>query len=235
MESVEQHFIRLGAQIVTPATEIAGKVKTLRGLIFDWDGVFNAGIKGEGQPSSFSEADSMGTNMLRFGLWRFAENLPICALISGADNPGAVQFARREHFDAVYLGIRDKQLALDHLLSNHGLAPELSACFFDDINDVPMARRCGIRCLINRPASPLFKAFARQRRLCDYITGSGSGNHAVREAVEFLLGVADDFDAVVESRAAFDESYREYFSRRQSVRTRYYRQEHSGIVADSGN
>ena len=235
MESVEQHFIRLGAQIITPPTEIAEKVKSLRGLVFDWDGVFNAGIKGEGQPSSFSEADSMGTNMLRFGLWRLAEELPICALISGADNPGAVQFARREHFDAVYLGIRDKQLAIEHLLSNHGLVPEQAACFFDDINDLPMARRCGIRCLINRPASPLFKDFARQRRLCDYITGSGSGNHALREAVEFLLGIADCYEAVVESRAAFDECYRDYFSRRQAVPTRFYRQERSGIMAGTGD
>ena len=38
--------------------------------------------KGEGAESTYSEPDSMGTNLLRYALWRQQGELPIAALIT---------------------------------------------------------------------------------------------------------------------------------------------------------
>ena len=88
-------FSRLGGTFVTPIATLAERMSTVRGFVSDWDGVFNQGTKGEGAESTYSEPDSMGTNLLRYALWRAHGQLPIAALITGADNPSARAFAQR--------------------------------------------------------------------------------------------------------------------------------------------
>jgi 3-deoxy-D-manno-octulosonate 8-phosphate phosphatase (KDO 8-P phosphatase) len=172
----------------------------------------------------------MGTNMLRFGLWLRRQRLPVCALISGENNSAARQFAQREHFDAVYTGIRDKRLAVDHLCNRHQLAAEDFACVFDDINDLGMARLCGLRFLVKRTASPLLTSYITTGDLCDYVTATTGGDQAVREISEIMLGLMAMYQKVVQSRVAADASYSDYFSQRQSVTTLFYRQEAEGII-----
>jgi hypothetical protein len=89
-------FSRLGGTFVTPAATLVERMRTIRGFVSDWDGVFNQGAKGEGAESTYSEPDSMGTNLLRYALWRKHGKLPIAALITGAENPSARNFAVRE-------------------------------------------------------------------------------------------------------------------------------------------
>ncbi|GMQ89979.1 MAG: hypothetical protein BMS9Abin10_0319 [Gammaproteobacteria bacterium] len=223
-------FSAAGAVFVTPPAQLAARLAQVRALVFDWDGVFNAGVKGQASANSFSEADSMGTNMLRYGLWRRTKRLPVSALISGEHNPGAIEFATREHFQHVYVGISDKRLAVEHLCATHELAPHQIACVFDDINDLGMAAMCGIRCLVRRPASPLLNHYVIERKLCDYATGNDACNYAVREVCELLLGLMDAFDTVVASRVDYDDRYREYFVRRQADATRTYVQRSGGVV-----
>ena len=79
-------FQTLGARFVTAPEALQKKLSRIRALIFDWDGVFNAGQKGEGVTSHFTEPDSMGSNMLRFGLWLPQRRMPIVAVITGVDN-----------------------------------------------------------------------------------------------------------------------------------------------------
>jgi len=231
VESVSQQFIELGGVFTSLPAQVVVKLRKIRGIIFDWDGVFNDGSKGEGFSSFFNEADSMGTNMLRYGLWRENGRLPITAVISGEKNRTAIQFALREHFDNVYLGVTNKQLAVKHLCVMHNLEPGRIASFFDDINDLDMAKVCGLRFLINRPASPLIKKYILENALCDYITGNDPRNYAVREVSELLLGLLDIFETVVASRVNYDQTYQEYFSQRQAVSTHCYTQEHNKIVA----
>lgn len=230
VKSLSGCFADAGGVFVTSAAEIATKLRDVGALVFDWDGVFNGGFKSEGLPSTFSEADSMGTNMLRYGLWRKNKQLPTVVVISGADNRTAVQFARRERFQDVYLSISDKRLVIKHLCSRRNVKPHQIVCVFDDINDLGMATMCGLRYLIHRPASPLLKKYARQHRLCDYITGNDSLNYAVREICELSLGLMGAFDIVVDSRVAYDETYQEYFSQRQACATHCYKQEAEKIL-----
>lgn len=212
-------FSALGGVFLTEAAVLAARVESVRGLVFDWDGVFNRGVKGAAAPSTFSEADSMGTNMLRYGLWRAHDALPVCAIITGEANASAELFAAREHFDALHQGVRNKAEAIERFCKEHGLVRDELACVFDDINDLGMVSGCAVRILVRRPASPMLQALAVREALCDYITASEADGHAVRETAELLLGLMGAFDAVVHSRTALDENYARYFAARQAVET----------------
>ncbi len=231
IQKLAEIFTGLGGTFVSPAAEISARLKKIKAIVFDWDGVFNDGFKGEGQPSIFSEADSMGTNMLRYGLWRQNDEFPIAAIISGEQNPTARHFATREHFHHVYLGIADKRNALAHLCHTQKITPENIAFVFDDVNDLSMAAECGLRLMVRRQAGPLLHRYAINKDCCDYITGNSGSNHAVRETMEFMLGFIGNFDAVIDSRTRYDDAYKAYFERRQSVETHNFRVHNNEIIS----
>ena len=215
---LEARFSKLGGVFLTPIATLARRLAQVRGIVCDWDGVFNDGAKGDGSSSMFSEADSMGINMLRYALWRErGETLPVTALITGVDNPSARLFATREHFHALFYGTKSKTGAIEALCTEHRVSPDQLVCLFDDINDLGMAFGCGIRVLVRRDASPLLKDYVARHGLCDYITGLTPREHAVREVVELLLGLLGAFDTVVTSRVAWDADYARFFAARQAV------------------
>lgn len=217
-----EKFTAAGGIFVTPAEELIQKLAECRAVVFDWDGVFNAGRKGHTSTSGFAEVDSMGTNMLRYGLWRRQGVLPYTAIITGENNESAIGFAEREHLTAVYTGIRSKQHVIEHLCGEHELKPAQIACVYDDINDLPMAEVCGLRLRVDSPASPMFANYVERHDFCDYVTGAKSGGYPVREICELLLGLLDAYDDVVTSRVAFDAEYNQYLEARQSVVTACY-------------
>jgi 3-deoxy-D-manno-octulosonate 8-phosphate phosphatase (KDO 8-P phosphatase) len=216
---LEARFTKLGGAFMTPVTVLRERLRGVRGLVTDWDGVFNAGSKGDGTSSTFGEPDSMGINLLRYALYREHNRLPIAALITGEDNPSARAFAEREHFHAIYHGARAKTASIEALCAAHKLSSEQLICFFDDVNDLGMAFACGVRVLVKRTASPLLHDYVTRQKLCDYITGHTSSTHAVREVCELVLGLLGSFDAVVASRVAWDADYARYFAERQAVPT----------------
>ena len=215
---LEARFSKQGGVFLTPAEDIAARLKKVRGIVCDWDGVFNDGAKGHGAASTFAEADSMGMNLLRYALWReHGETHPVTALITGVDNPSARAFAAREHMHAVFLGSKNKTTAVEQLCIKHGLTPEQLVCVFDDVNDLGMAFACGIRVLVRRDASPLLQDYVARYGLCDYITGQQSNAHAVRETAELMLGLLGSFDAVVAARVSWDAEYVRFFAARQAI------------------
>ena len=224
-------FIKEGGVFVTEPERIAGALKNVRALAFDWDGVLGSGRKGSGEASSFHEADSMGTNMLRYGLWRVSKRLPAAAIITGENSPAAYQFAKRERFVAVYRGVRDKRTALEHLCRTRGIEPGQVAFFFDDVNDLGLARECGARFMLRRKAGPMFRDYAMERKLCDYIAANDATNAGVREICELMLALLGEFENVLDSRIAVDESYREYFQARQTSATEFFTEREGEIVA----
>ena len=231
IQRLAEIFTDLGGTFVTPPSAIAAKLKNIKAIVFDWDGVFNDGFKGEGLPSVFSEADSMGTNMLRYGLWRQNSALPIAAIISGEQNQTAQHFATREHFHHVYLGIPDKREALKHLCTTQKIKAENVAFVFDDVNDLGMAAQCGLRLMVKRNAGPLLHNYAIKNDGCDYITANCGSNHAVRETMEFILGFIGNFDSVIDSRIRYDDEYKNYFEQRQAIKTQNFRITNNKIIS----
>jgi len=216
-------FSELGGTFLTDVNALSKRLNAVRVLVFDWDGVFNKGAKGQGTSSGFSEADSMGTNMLRYGLWRRDGDLPITAIITGENNPTAESFATREHFHALYPGVANKAEVISQLCTTYRIEQTQIACVFDDINDLGMAAECGARFLVRRNSSPLLQDFVTRNKYCDYITAAEADGYAVREIAELMLGLMGLFDAVVNSRADHDEEYKVYFSSRQAVETQHAR------------
>jgi 3-deoxy-D-manno-octulosonate 8-phosphate phosphatase (KDO 8-P phosphatase) len=222
LRELEARFSKLGGVFLTPVDDIAARVRAIRGIVCDWDGVFNSGAKGAGTSSTFAEADSMGMNLLRYALWRArSEEQPVTALITGVENPSARAFAGREHLHAVYSGSKNKTVAVESLCRQHRLTPEQLVCVFDDVNDLGMAFACGIRVLVRRDASPLLQDYVARHGLCDYITAQDAQRYAVRETAELLLGLLGSFDSVVGTRVAWDAEYVRFFTQRQSIATDY--------------
>jgi 3-deoxy-D-manno-octulosonate 8-phosphate phosphatase (KDO 8-P phosphatase) len=219
---LESRFSKLGGAFLTPIGELVTRARKLRGLVADWDGVFNDGAKGDGAASTYSEPDSMGVNLLRYALWREqGRTMPVAALITGAQNPSAREFALREHFHSIHYGARNKTHAIETLCKAQKISSEQLLCIFDDVNDLGMAFACGIRVFVRRKASPLLHDFVVRQNLCDYVTAYGAHRHAVRETCELVLGLLGAFDAVVASRVAWDADYAQYFAARQTIATEF--------------
>lgn len=229
MQEIENTFTSIGGQFITPAAEIAQKLKNIKVFAFDWDGVFNNAIKAHDAPNGFSEADSMGINLMRFDYYNRNGQLPLAFIMSGEENPTALQFAGRESFYALYFKIKDKGEALQHLCENYDVKPENIAWFFDDVLDLAIAKKCGARFYLGRKSQPLTTKFALENNMVDYITGHEGGQHALRECAELIIALNGSFDEVLNNRLDFSPRYAEYFAARNEIKPTIYTKRESGI------
>lgn len=220
MNNTENIFTELGGNFSRPFAEFKEKLANIKAYLFDWDGVFNDGVKTAVGGSPFSEVDAMGTNMLRFGHWLKNEELPCVGIITGEDNPSALYLAHRERFQAVYLGSKDKLIAFDHFLKSNQLQPGEVAFVFDDVLDLGVAEKCGIRVLVKHAAAPMFQNYSIKNEIADYITARD--DHAVREACELILAALGTYDQAINYRSHFHENYKTYLDIRQGVVTKSY-------------
>ncbi|MGB3618002.1 MAG: phosphatase [Catalinimonas sp.] len=209
-------FEAVGGRFLTPPEALAAKLRRVRGYLFDWDGVFNAGIKGAEGGSPFAEPDAMGTNMLRFSHWLQHGELPVVAIMTGENNAAARHLAEREHFDAVVLRAKRKDEALRELADTHCLRPEQFAFVFDDIIDLPACRITGLNLCVRRPAGPLFLDYVARHGLADYVTGHPGGAHAVRELTELLIALRGNGEATITKRIDFAGDYERYLAGRNA-------------------
>ena len=230
MNSIKEIFEGLGAEFLIPPNDMVYKLNNVKAFVFDWDGVFNTGEKNSNGSSSFNEIDSMGTNLLRFSYYLQTKKFPYTALISGEKNESAFFFAKRECFNASYFKIAHKKWAFDHFCSTHSLRPNEICYFFDDVLDLSVAKEAGLRILIARKASTLFTNYVKKNHLADYITANSSGNFAVRESCEMLMGSNGIFDDVITRRMKYDEVYQQYIAARKLTNTDFYTYDGEQII-----
>jgi 3-deoxy-D-manno-octulosonate 8-phosphate phosphatase (KDO 8-P phosphatase) len=220
VENTEIIFTQLGGNFSRPFAEFKERLSKIKAYIFDWDGVFNNGVKTAEGGSPFSEVDAMGTNMLRFGHWLKNAKLPHVGIITGEDNPSASYLAQREHFHAVYLKSKNKLNAFDHFLKSNQLQAHEVVFVFDDVLDLGVAEKCGLRILIKHGAAPMFLNYSIKNELADYITASDE--HGVREACELILSTQGIYDQAIRGRSQFHETYTSYLDVRQKVETKSF-------------
>lgn len=227
-------FIRISdsfkGKFVTPPLEIQKKLQNIRAYIFDWDGVFNNGQKDESGSSPFNEIDSMGTNLLRFSHYLRTGSLPHFIIISGENNKAAHTLAKRERFHAVYSGIKYKPEALEHIFSHSDLKTEEIAFMFDDVLDLSVAEKAGVRFMVGRKANPLMNSYVLKRGLADYITYCDGNQSAVREVVELIMGMNGQYEETIENRMRFSESYQQYLHLRNKQEPFFYTSKDSKIT-----
>ena len=214
-DAVIKLFKAAGGEFVSPPSVFIDKLKKIKAVLFDWDGVFNDGFKRGNEGSIFSEIDAMGTNLLRFALWKMNGVLPVTAIITGENNPAALQLAQRESFHAVYSRMKDKAEAFGAFTTTYGLKTDEVLFFFDDVLDLSVALQCGCRIQIGRGSNPMLNQFVKNSELTDYITANDGGHHGLREAAELVMGLIGQFEDVVKNRMAFTENYQSYLAERR--------------------
>ncbi|MGA0248220.1 MAG: hypothetical protein ACO3NV_06300, partial [Schleiferiaceae bacterium] len=156
----------------------------MNALILDWDGVFHDGRKGSDGGSSFSELDSMGLNLLRFGHYlQTGQILPV-AIVTGERNETAEAFARREHLHVFGFYAKEKTRAIEPLEAAWGSKAATWGFVFDDILDFGLAARVGLRAMVYREACEETYHYAVNQGWVDITL---QADHAVRRFAEQQL------------------------------------------------
>ena len=197
--------------------ELLRRLARTKAVLFDWDGVFNDGFKDADGGSPFSEVGSMGVNLLRFALWLRNGTLPKAAVITGQHNPFAERFGQRERLHGVYMGFTNKPEAFDAFLSTHGLQADEVAFFFDDVLDLPVAARCGLRVMIGSTVTAWLIEQAIARGEVDIVTANSGGDNGLREATDAVIALLGHGADVIAHRTAYSETYQRYLGERQAV------------------
>ena len=217
-------------QFVLPVQLLKEKLHAIKAIIFDWDGVFNNGNKNIDGHSAYSETDSMGTNLMRFQYHLLKNVVPISAIISGENNGLAHKWAKREHFHAVYSGIKHKETALMHLCAVYQIRPEEVLFVFDDVLDFSLAKKAGAKIMIRHAGNPLLIQYAIENGLVDYVTALEGGFHAVRELTELVMHLTGDFSSTITHRMQYSAAYLKFLTERDNVSTNYYVLENGVVV-----
>ena len=210
-----------GKFFVSPEV-LAERLHQIKAFVFDWDGVFNGGQKDAEGSSPFNEVDAMGTNLLRFNHHLRNNSQAVTAIITGEQNKAALAFARREHFNAVYCGIKYKAQALEHLNKAYGIMDGEVAFVFDDVLDFSVAASAGLRIMVNRDCNPLLIGWAQQQGYIDYLTAADGAHYALRETVELLTGISGHYEETISERARFTERYQQYLRERNQTEPRFF-------------
>jgi 3-deoxy-D-manno-octulosonate 8-phosphate phosphatase (KDO 8-P phosphatase) len=222
VEEIENLFTGLGGRFNIPSEAMRDRLMQIRAFVLDWDGVFNSGQKTSTTGSSFSEVDSMGLNLLRYAFFLRNGDLPVTLIISGEKNESAFHYCEREGLTYSFFKIAHKIHALDFLCEKEKLKPSEVAFFFDDVLDVPIASKCGLRVQINQRVNPLFINYCIQNELSDYLTSARGGEFALREATELLTGLYGNYDDVINGRVSNSKTYQDYISKRRKVKTQFF-------------
>lgn len=230
MSHLTHLFSQIGGQFITPEASIIEKLTKIKAFVFDWDGVFTNGDKDHLLQSKFNEADSMGTNLLRFSYYLNTKQLPITAIISGEKNSAAFTFVDRERFHVSYSKFGNKLDASAHLCTTFGIKPYEICFIFDDVLDLSLAELCGVRIFIPRKTNPLLNEYVIKHQLADYMTGSNCGEFAVREATELLIGLNGNSNDVITERKNFSENYLAYLALRKAIDPNYFTTQGGEVV-----
>lgn len=230
MSHLTQIFTEVGGEFVLPEATLIEKLKHIKAFVFDWDGVFTDAGKDHLLQSRFNEVDSMGTNLLRFSYYLIHKTLPATAIISGEKNSAAFTFVDRERFHASYSKFANKMDAAKHLCKVHQIDLNQIAYVFDDVLDLGLADECGLRIYIPRNANPLFNEYVMKHHLADYTTGNSSGQGAVREACELMIGLNGNYETVIYERVKFSDVYSSYLALRKATTPVYYTSDNGAVV-----
>lgn len=219
---IKQCFELAGGEFISPLSVFTDKLPSIKAFVFDWDGVFNSGFKQDNAGSPFSEPSSMGLNMLRFSGYLKDGKAPLIFIITGENNLPAIMLAKREHFAGVYLSVRNKLKALEHIEKEFGISANEVAFAFDDILDLGLANEVALRFQVKRKANPLMDELVKQKKLADYKTGAEGQDHAVREICELAIGLNGNYNQTVTERMNFSSSYQSYLKERNNSESLFF-------------
>ncbi|MQF67063.1 3-deoxy-D-manno-octulosonate 8-phosphate phosphatase [SAR202 cluster bacterium AD-802-F09_MRT_200m] len=155
-------------------------------LILDVDGVLTDGgiflIGQDTEAKRFDVQDGMGINLAR------AAGLTV-AIISSRSSDVVQRRAKELKIDEVIQGMPNKLEGLETLLGKYSVAAPQAAYIGDDLQDIPVMKRVGLPIAVQNAVQTV-------KDISLYVTGASGGHGAVREAVEWLLELRSEKDAV---------------------------------------
>lgn len=156
---------------------IAEKCKKVKLLAMDVDGTLTNGkvyysAKGE-ELKIFSIRDGMGIELLK------QSGIELAVITSENSNIVKAR-ASKLNIKHVFLGSRNKKIALEELAEKQNLSLENIAFIGDDINDIHALSIAGLS------ACPS-DADIKVKQVCDFICNCKGGEGAVRELAELIL------------------------------------------------
>ena len=168
-------------------SQIADKIKKIRLLILDVDGVLTDGriiYDSKGRDSKFFDVhDGLGVYLLR--RWGI-KTILITAKGSKTIKPRARDMRVEEYYEDVF----PKTKVLDKILNKHNVSKE-EICFIgDDLVDLSIMKAVGFPVAVAN-ASQDIKAAA------GYVTQKSGGRGAVREVAELILKTQGKWDEAV--------------------------------------
>ena len=167
---------------------IEEKLKKIRMIIFDVDGVLTDGgiIFGTGaiEIKYFNVRDGHGIKIAK------RHGLDI-ALITGRNSEVVARRAQELGIETVFQGMKDKRPALAEIMAKFDLLPEQVAVVGDDVVDIPLMRRVGVK--ITVPEAPMDVL-----QETDYVTRHSGGKGAAREVIEKILRAQGKWSSVME-------------------------------------
>ncbi|MDF9788587.1 KdsC family phosphatase [Polynucleobacter sphagniphilus] len=172
------------------AWERAGQVKL---LVLDVDGVLTNGqvfLDGEGKEAfkAFDIQDGLGIKLLE------QCGIPT-AIITGRQSKAVLARCQELGIQHVHVGVENKAIALDKLLSDLSLKRSDCAVMGDDWPDLKMMQRAGF---IICPA----QAHEAVKAVAHLVTTRAGGNSAVREVCDLILKAQNRYENLLNQARA---------------------------------
>ena len=148
-------------------------------FVFDVDGVLTNGkilVTNEGE--MYREMNTRDGFALKYALLK-GFNIGI---ISGGTNQGVKKRLENLGVNKVYLGIHEKDIALDDFINTYNINPEEVLYMGDDVPDMPVMEKVGV-------ATCPQDAVPDVKRIADYVSHKNGGDGCVREIVEQVMRV----------------------------------------------
>lgn len=170
---------------MTPLTERAANIDL---LVLDVDGVLTDGAlyysDAGAETKRFHVRDGSGLK-----LWQAAGKR--AAVISGRNSVAVDRRCAELGLAPVIQGCgADKRAAFERVLAECGVTADRVCAVGDDLPDLPILTRCGLAVAVGDACDDV-------KRLVHHVTVAKGGHGAVRETIEWLLGMTGKWEGLV--------------------------------------
>lgn len=158
-------------------TELKEIAKNIKLVAFDVDGVMTDGsltfLEDGREIKTYNAKDGLGVVMLsKAGI--------ITSIITARQNGTVEHRAKTINIKELYMGQKNKILALNELIEKYNLKKSEIAYMGDDLPDICVLVEVGLKCCPN-------DAVDKVKEICNFISSKNGGKGAVRELCDFIL------------------------------------------------
>jgi len=157
--------------------ELINIAKNIKLVAFDVDGVMTDGsltfLEDGREIKTYNAKDGLGVVMLsKAGI--------ITSIITARNNDTVKHRAEIINIKELYMGQKNKTLALNELINKYNLQKSEVAYMGDDLPDLCVLKEVGLKCCPN-------DAVDEVKEICNFIASKDGGRGAVRELCDFIL------------------------------------------------